>query len=129
MAALNHEQLKVPAGLSVVITNDKKIQELNNAYLGINQPTDVLSFPSDNEIDPDSGEKYLGDILISFPRAEQQAKQLEHSTLDEIRLLIVHGVLHLLGYDHGNEIEKNNMWLVQTEILKSFNVYLDRLPE
>jgi probable rRNA maturation factor len=84
--------------------------------LGIDAPTDVLSFPS-GEIDPDSGEQYLGDILISYPRAAAQANSGEQTVQDELQLLVVHGILHLLDYDHLDEIGKQAMWAKQSKIL------------
>ena len=105
------------ADLSIVITDDAKLQELNRQYLGSDMPTDVLSFPAE-ETDPDSGEIYLGDILISLPRASEQASAGGHPVEDELQLLVVHGALHLLGHDHADEAEKAKMWQVQAEILK-----------
>lgn len=104
------------SGLTVVITGDEQLAILNQQYLGIQSPTDVLSF-SANEIDPDSGERYLGDVLISLPRAQAQAAEGEHAVIDELQLLIVHGVLHLLGYDHAEEPEKADMQSIQADIL------------
>ena len=106
------------AGLSIVITNDAQLQQLNRQYLGIDAPTDVLSFPAE-ETDPDSGEVYLGDILISFSQAAAQASAGRHPVEDELQLLAVHGVLHLLGYDHTGETDKAEMWQAQAEILQS----------
>jgi probable rRNA maturation factor len=105
------------ADLSIVITDDAQLQELNRQYLGSDMPTDVLSFPAE-ETDPDSGEIYLGDILISLPRANEQASAGGHPVEDELQLLVVHGALHLLGHDHADEAEKAKMWQVQAEILK-----------
>ncbi len=102
--------------LTIVMTDDAQLQQLNREYLGIDAPTDVLSFPSD-EIDPESGIHYLGDILISVPRAEQQARSAGHALEAEIQLLVVHGVLHLLGHDHARPDEKSRMWSAQSEIL------------
>ncbi len=104
------------AELTLVLTDDEQLHQLNLEFLGIDAPTDVLSFPADF-IDPDSQSPYLGDILISIPRLLSQAEEAGHSALDEIRLLTVHGVLHLLGYDHAEEAEKARMWALQTEIL------------
>ncbi len=104
------------AALTVVLAEDAKLRKLNRDYLGIDEATDVLSFPA-AETDPDSGARYLGDILISIPRARQQANQAGHPLQAELQLLVVHGVLHLLGYDHANPPEKNRMWSAQAEIL------------
>ena len=104
--------------LSIVLSDDNHLQNLNRQFLGIDAPTDVLSFPADEpEPDPDSQVQYLGDIIISYPRALSQASAGGHALLDELRLLVVHGVLHLLGYDHADEDEKAAMWAVQAEIL------------
>ncbi len=91
---------------------------------GIEAPTDVLSFP-DGDIDPDTGEPYLGDILISFPRAEVQAGTSNHSIEQELQLLVVHGVLHLLGYDHAEPESKERMWAAQEEIFARLDVFVD----
>ena len=79
-------------------------------------PTDVLSFPA-SETDPDTGASYIGDILISIPRAQAQADAAGHPLEAEVQLLVVHGVLHLLGYDHADAEEKALMWKAQAEIL------------
>ena len=105
-----------PVELTIAIQGDEALAGLNRQYLGIDAPTDVLSF-STNEIDPDSGARYLGDVLISFPRAQAQAEAGGHGALDELQLLVVHGVLHLLGYDHAEPSEKEAMWAAQAEIL------------
>ncbi len=120
-AALAQAGAPESAGLSVVITGDEPLQRLNRQFLQIDAPTDVLSFPSDEE-DPDSGERYLGDVLISLPRAAAQAREGGHGVADELQLLVVHGVLHLLGYDHGEVDEKARMWRIQAEVLGELGV-------
>jgi len=107
--------------MTIVISDDEKLQHLNQQFLGIDQTTDVLSFPS-GDIDPDTGGKYLGDILISFPQAQRQADAAGHSLSDELQLLVVHGCLHLLGFDHDNEDNKKIMWAAQNEILNLLGV-------
>ncbi|MCS7010925.1 MAG: rRNA maturation RNase YbeY, partial [Anaerolineales bacterium] len=109
--------------LTVVLTDDREIRTLNRDFLGIDAPTDVLSFPAD-ETDPETGRRYLGDVVISLQRAQQQATEGGHSLEDEVQLLVVHGVLHLLGYDHAEEEEKAHMWKLQTEILNILGVSL-----
>jgi probable rRNA maturation factor len=105
------------ADLTIVLTDDAQLQGLNRDYLGIDAPTDVLSFPA-SETDPETGRRYLGDILISLPRAEEQAHAAGHSLEAEAQLLAVHGTLHLLGYDHAGAAEKARMWKAQAEILE-----------
>jgi probable rRNA maturation factor len=77
----------------------------------------VLSFPA-GEYDPETGSRYLGDILISTAYAARQAAQYGHSPEAETQLLVIHGVLHLLGYDHAEPEEKERMWAEQTAILQ-----------
>lgn len=107
--------------LSIVLTDDARLQELNRDYLGIDAPTDVLSFPA-SETDPQTGARYIGDILISVPRAQSQAEAAGHVLESELQLLVVHGVLHLLGHDHADPEEKKRMWQAQAEILKSLDL-------
>ena len=107
--------------LSIVLTDDARLQELNRDYLGIDAPTDVLSFPA-SETDPQTGARYIGDILISVPRAQSQADAAGHTLESELQLLVVHGVLHLLGHDHADPKEKKRMWRAQAEILKSLDL-------
>ena len=118
-AALAHQS--VDGDLTIVLTDDAQLQELNREYLGIDAPTDVLSFPA-SETDPETARRYLGDILISIPRAEEQASATGHVLEDEVQLLVVHGTLHLLGYDHAGAEEKARMWKVQAEILEGLGV-------
>jgi probable rRNA maturation factor len=116
-AAFEHESQPVDSDLSIILTNDMRLHELNLNYLGIDAPTDVLSFPA-SETDPESGARYIGDILISIPRAQTQAETAGHPLEAEVQLLVVHGVLHLLGYDHAEPEEKARMWKAQAEILE-----------
>ncbi len=90
-AALEHENESMEAELSIVLTDNEHLQELNLNYLGIDAPTDVLSFPA-SETDPESGARYIGDILISIPRAQSQADAVGHPLESEVQLLVVHGV-------------------------------------
>ena len=115
-AALEHESQSLESELSIILTNDARLHELNLNYLGVNAPTDVLSFPA-AETDPETGARYIGDILISVPRAQAQAEAAGHPLEAEVQLLVVHGILHLLGYDHAEAEEKARMWRAQAEIL------------
>lgn len=120
-AALDHESQALDSELSIVLTDDARLHELNRKYLGIDAPTDVLSFPA-SETDPETGAPYLGDILISIPRAQAQANAAGHLLESEVQLLVVHGVLHLLGHDHAQAEEKARMWKAQAEILASLGL-------
>jgi probable rRNA maturation factor len=104
------------ADLTIVIGDDALLLRYNLQYLGIDAPTDVLSFPADF-IQPESGQRYLGDILISLPRAQDQASAGGHDIREELELLVVHGVLHLLGHDHADQPEKERMQIVQDAVM------------
>src|SRR5688572_33303992 len=112
--ALEHEAETLDSELTIVITNDARLHELNRDYLGVDAPTAVLSFPA-SETDPETGGRYIGDILISLPRARAQAEAGGHALEAEVQLLVVHGVLHLLGHDHAEPAEKARMWHAQAE--------------
>lgn len=116
-AALDHQSVKDDVALSIILTDDEQLRVLNRDYLGIDSPTDVLSFPA-SEADPETGARYLGDILISVPRAAEQAKAAGHDLRSELQLLVIHGVLHLLGHDHAEAEEKAHMWAAQAEVLE-----------
>lgn len=110
------------ASVSVQIVHDETIQQLNREYRNIDRPTDVLSFPL---WDPDEDRLQLpdeptplGDIVISLPRAKQQAAEYGHSLERELGFLGVHGFLHLLGYDHQQPDEEREMFEKQEAILQ-----------
>lgn len=110
VATLVQEQVMPPAGFSLLLTDDNHLQQLNRDFLGYDKPTDVLSFPAGEDT-------YLGDIAISIPTAQKQADKAQHPLLDELRLLTVHGILHLLGYDHATPEERAEMWKRQEQVL------------
>jgi probable rRNA maturation factor len=114
--ALRFANLEQPAELTLVLTGDEQVHELNRQFRQVDAPTDVLSFPA-GDVDPDTGNLYLGDIVISLPRALAQSQDAGNPLEAELRLLVVHGVLHLLGYDHADEEEQAAMWAAQSEIL------------
>ncbi len=126
--ALRYENQPPETDLTIVFSDDDEIQALNRQFLGNDAPTDVLSFPAD-EVDPETGQNDLGDIIISIPRAQEQAAVGKHAVEAEIQLLIVHGILHLLGYDHADEEDKQEMWKVQSEILSALGSPLRFPPE
>jgi len=114
---LAHESAPSRAELTLVITGDDEIRDLNRQYRGVDAPTDVLSF-AEAETDAHFVEPvYLGDVIISYPRAVAQAASAGHPVADELLLLVVHGVLHLLGHDHAGRAEKRKMWTAQKQIL------------
>jgi probable rRNA maturation factor len=119
--ALRREGMEGEIALSVVITDDEAVQELNRRFRGVDAPTDVLAFgggQQGNFMTAPGEPAYLGDVVISYPRAVAQAEEYGHSIDRELALLTVHGILHLLGYDHVNETERVEMWARQDEILE-----------
>lgn len=115
---LQHASIDPGAEATIVLADDAYLHRLNRQFLGIDAPTDVLSFPG-GDTDPDSEALYLGDVIISLPRAQAQAAASGYALQDELQLLVVHGMLHLLGHDHAEEEEKARMWAAQAHILES----------
>ncbi len=109
------------ADLTIVLVDDAHIQSLNRDFLDHDAPTDVLSFPAD-EPDPETGRRYLGDVVISLVRAGEQARERGHTVEAEMQLLVVHGILHLLGYDHAEVGKKARMWIAQAGVLERLGV-------
>ncbi len=107
--------------LSLVFCDDPSIQELNAYYRGKNKPTDVLSF---SMLEGESGEisSSLGDIVISLDTAKVQAKKNKHPISQEVAYLVIHGILHLLGYDHEDvtKEEARMMFVIQDELMRRF---------
>lgn len=98
----------------ILICSDFEIQVLNQQFRQIDQPTDVLSFGSD-EIDPETQSRYLGDVIVSYETALKQSIIAGHGVQTEIIILVIHGLLHLLGYDHDSAKSKQEMWNKQFE--------------
>lgn len=108
--------------VSLVIAGQQQIHALNKAYLEEDRPTDVLSFPMIEKsrgvfVTPPDGMIHLGDVIVSFPQAVLQAEQHGHPVEREITILLVHGMLHLLGYDHAATADKKIMWDKQDELM------------
>ena len=122
--ALEYEGFEYGAELSVTVTDNEGIHQLNLAHRNIDRPTDVLSFPLyEGDFDDGSEIKALGDIVISLERAREQAKEYGHSLKREVAFLTVHSVLHLLGYDHErSEQDEKEMFYKQEEILKRMGI-------
>ena len=133
-AALAFEQ--APAGsVSLVLTDDATVRRLNHEYRGVDEPTDVLSFglgglakpasngePDDEFILPEGAPLEIGEIVISYPYAARTAAATNRPVRDELALLVVHGVLHLLGHDHYEEDEGDEMRGREAEILGRFGI-------
>lgn len=101
--------------LSVTFCDDEKIREINRIHRGIDKATDVLSFPMEDD-------ELLGDIIISIPKAKQQAIDYGHSFERELFFLAIHGFLHLLGYDHQTPEEEQRMFSRQEQILTELGI-------
>lgn len=132
MLALDYEQCPYEAEVSVTIVDDEEIREINREHRGIDKATDVLSFPFnefDNpgdfsdfddigEFNPDTGELLLGDIVLSANHIIAQADEYGHTRKRELAFLVVHSMLHLMGYDHMEEDERKIMEQRQEAILQ-----------
>lgn len=122
-------KFKKPVEISLVITGGKRIRTLNKKYRGIDKVTDVLSFGNDavNKTAKNKAVKFvdspddivcLGEIFICYPQTVKQAKQKKHSAKKELTILLIHGILHLLGYEHKEDYEKSEMKIKEVEILE-----------
>ncbi len=111
--------------MGLVITSQERVQQLNQSYRGKDEPTDVLAFSTIEEIGTDSppfvtppdGVSHLGEVIISYPQAVTQAEERQHSIEREITILTIHGVLHLLGYEHDKPELEREMRAREKEIL------------
>ena len=107
--------------LGIVITDDENIHRINKEYRGIDAPTDVISFAllegKDEFVMPPDDMLHLGEVIISYPRAVEQAREQKHSTDRELAWLVIHGVLHLLGHDHETDADRQAMQAIENEIL------------
>jgi len=119
--ALASQHQPAGAAVSVVVCDDATIQELNRRYRRVDRPTDVLAFGvGEGESVPWPQElavRALGDVVVSWPRAVAQAREAGHAPERELALLVIHGCLHLLGYDHLTDAEQQRMWRWQERIL------------
>jgi len=120
-AVLAAEAVQGRAKLSLVLTNDDTVKELNRKYRGQDKTTDVLAFPLSEQstafVSPPRAAAHLGEVVISYPQAERQSKEAGHSPEEELALLIIHGVLHILGYDHQRAAQAQRMRAREQAIL------------
>jgi probable rRNA maturation factor len=131
LAALAQAEPSGPVEFTLRLTDDSELHALNKQYRGMDEPTDVLSFGGEGFVDgllaptshpfshPREERMYLGDIMISMDRCVAQARQYGHSVDDELALLVIHGVLHVLGYDHDTPARKKRMWQAQTRAFEA----------
>lgn len=137
-AALDYEKCPYEVEISLLLTDNNGIHQMNKEFRGIDRPTDVLSFPNvdysapaefdgieemvEDYFEPDTGELCLGDIVISIEKVYEQAKEYGHTPLREYAFLIAHSMLHLLGYDHLEPEEAKVMEQKQEEILSGLGI-------
>jgi probable rRNA maturation factor len=126
--AAKSEQLEEDCELSVTFVSNERIQEINREYRDKDRPTDVISFAmeehGEGEVELVGADmpRVLGDIIISVPKAREQAEEYGHSFMRELGFLSVHGFLHLLGYDHETEEQEKEMFSRQRKILDEFGL-------
>jgi len=124
---LKAEAVGPPYEMSVILTNQDRVHMMNRRYRNVDAPTDVISFYTEDLSPqaplfalPDDGVRRLGDVVISFPQAVEQAGEQGHSVTRELTLLIIHGVLHLLGYDHELPEDATRMRGREQVLMKEF---------
>jgi probable rRNA maturation factor len=126
--AADAEKIADGTEVSVTFVNDERIRALNHTYRNMDRPTDVLSFALQEEGEGETqivGEEFprtLGDIVISVPKAKEQAQEYNHSFMRELGFLAVHGFLHLCGYDHLTEEDERKMFSRQRELLERYGL-------
>jgi probable rRNA maturation factor len=121
-SVLKNENVK-SGSITILLTDNRTMRSLNRQFRSENKTTDVLSFYFGEDPGILSNQPiYIGDIAISVPYARRQAESQGHSVTAEIQLLAIHGILHLLGYDHETEDTKEEMWAVQRKVLDQLNL-------
>lgn len=118
---LKEEELDENVQISISFVGDEEIQRLNKNFRGVDSSTDVLSFPMDDEFQIE--ETMLGDVIINTKRVLEQAKEFGHSNTRELSYLTVHSILHLLGYDHMEDEDKEVMRSKEKSIMDSLKIY------
>jgi probable rRNA maturation factor len=109
---LSQEGVAGETELSLIVTDDEAIRELNHRFRCVDAPTDVLAFGAgadEHFVSAPESPPYLGDVVISYQRALAQAEELGHAVAEELKLLVIHGILHLLGYDHQEKVAAQKM--------------------
>lgn len=117
--------------LSIELADNERVRTLNAQFRGVDSVTDVLSFPAEMPPMPedmDDMPPYLGDIAIAMPYARAQAERLQHDETHSLMLMVAHGVLHLLGYDHDTPDNRAEMWAAQERALLAMKVPLAIVP-
>lgn len=123
------EQHEMSGGVTVVITSDEEVAALNRQFRAVDAPTDVLSFPADAPpVDEGDEVPYLGDLVIAYPYAAAQALREQHDLMHSLSLLVIHGTLHLLGYDHDSPAHRAEMWTAQDRVLNALGIPTGIVP-
>ena len=122
---LSRHEVEADSSLTIVITDNDSVANLNQQYRGVDAPTDVLSFPMDSM---PGDHPYLGDLVIAYPYAAAQAEREGHPLADSLVLLVVHGTLHLIGYDHDTLMRRAEMWAAQESALQALGVSPEIVP-
>ena len=118
------ENVGAKSEMGLVISSDERVQQLNRDYRHLDEPTDVLAFSARDEaadspfIPPPDGVLHLGEVIISYPQAAVQAEEHSHPVKKELTILLIHGLLHLLGYDHEESADEKKMQAREKELLK-----------
>lgn len=115
--------------VSILLTDNAEIHRLNKLYRNVDRPTDVLAFAMREGVDGEINQEILGDVVISLPKAEEQAQIYGHSFELEVLFLVSHGVLHLLGYDHAEKDDLLIMQCKQKDILRSLGCDITTLSD
>lgn len=123
LAALKAElPAKARTSLSILLTDDAEMRKLNAGWRAKDKPTNVLSFPSENAIDPARPPAYLGDVALGLATCKREAREQKKTLADHVTHLTVHGVLHLLGYDHMDDDQAEAMEPLETQILAGMGI-------
>jgi probable rRNA maturation factor len=109
-------------GLSILLTDDAEMRKLNAGWRAKDKPTNVLSFPAENAVDPARPPAYLGDVALGLATCRREAREQKKTLADHVAHLTVHGVLHLLGYDHMDDEQAEAMEPLETEILAGMGI-------
>jgi probable rRNA maturation factor len=123
VAALKAElPAKVRTGLSILLTDDDEMRKLNAGWRAKDKPTNVLSFPAENAVDPAKPPAYLGDVALGLATCRREAREQKKTLADHVAHLVVHGVLHLIGYDHMDDEQAEAMEPLETQILAGLGI-------
>lgn len=126
LTVLTQHNIEPGHALTLVVTDDEHVRDLNRQFRKVDAATDILSFPADplpEEVEDEP--PYLGDLIIAYPYTVHQAEETGYALDDELVLLAIHGTLHLLGYDHADTETQDEMWAAQADALTAMGVGID----